>query len=77
MELFALTENHLMEAFRIFGELSPENLCCDGELPMAQVRVKERKLRADLKALEARVGMKLDECAVYREYQRRRGLKIR
>ena len=26
------------------GELSPENLCCDGELPAAQVRAKARFL---------------------------------
>ena len=36
------------------GELSPENLCCDGELAFAQVKVKARLLNgavADLKKL--------------------------
>lgn len=37
---------------RIDGDLSPENLCCDGELPPAQVRVKERMLRGAARELE-------------------------
>ncbi len=34
------------------GELSPENLCCDGELPYAQVKVKARLLNGAVKDLE-------------------------
>lgn len=35
-------------------DLSPENLCCDGELPAAQVRVKARFLNAALNELNIR-----------------------
>lgn len=34
------------------GELSPENLCCDGELPFAQVKVKARLFSCAVKELE-------------------------
>jgi len=42
---FPLTHADVTELTEIIdSELSPENLCCDGELPMAQVRVKARLL---------------------------------
>ena len=34
------------------GELSPENLSCDGELPYAHVKAKARLLNAAVKELE-------------------------
>ena len=34
------------------GELSPENLCCDGELPHAQVKVKATLLNGAVRDLE-------------------------
>lgn len=35
------------------GDLSPENLCCDGELPPAQVRKKARMLNGAVAELNA------------------------
>lgn len=37
---------------KIDGDLSPENLCCDGELSMAQVRRKAKMLRGTIADLE-------------------------
>lgn len=45
--------------------LSPENLCCDGELPPAQVRIKERRLLKEWAALEKLVGRKVTENEVW------------
>ncbi len=38
---------------KIDCDLSPENLCCDGELPMAQVRRKAKMLRGAITELQA------------------------
>ena len=43
------------------GELSPENLCCDGELPPHQVRAKAKRLWAAWANLEEIYGRKVDE----------------
>ncbi len=49
-----LTNEDAQDLFnQLDGELSPENLCCDGELPMAQVRKKARMLHAAGKDLLA------------------------
>jgi len=48
-----LTQNDVDNlAQDIDGELSPENLCCDGELSMAEVGRKKRKLDAALSDLQ-------------------------
>lgn len=47
------------------GELSPENLCCDGELPHSQVIIKERRLRKEWADLEQKVGRKVTENEVW------------
>lgn len=46
---------------QIVGDLSPENLCCDGELNQTQVRAKLKVLRAEWKELEAIYGQKVSE----------------
>jgi len=46
---------------RLAGDLSPENLCCDGELPAAQVAIKARHLNACWSELEAIFGRKVTE----------------
>ncbi len=38
---------------RIDGDLSPENLHCDGEISASAARAKARKLNAELRELEA------------------------
>lgn len=46
---------------RLSGDLSPENLCCDGELPAAQVQVKARHLNQAWADLETIFGRKVTE----------------
>lgn len=50
---------------RLAGDLSPENLCCDGELPRAQVAIKARHLNACWSELESIYGRKVDEGEVW------------
>jgi hypothetical protein len=51
---------------RLSNELSPENLCCDGELPPAAVRRKHKALMKEWAALEKKAGCKVSEDDVYR-----------
>lgn len=67
-----LTNEQLHRAVDIFGELSPENLTCDGELSRSEVLKRHNALVKRLRALEAEVGSKIDELEVYREFDRRR-----
>lgn len=48
------------------GELSPENLCCDGELPRNQVIKKKRELDGAWADLEKIYGGSVSEDDVYR-----------
>jgi len=41
---------------RLVCELSPENLCCDGELSKTQVRAKLAGIRREWKALQKLAG---------------------
>jgi hypothetical protein len=50
----------IRESFeRLVCELSPENLCCDGELSKTQVRAKLAGIRREWKALEKLAGRKV------------------
>lgn len=46
---------------RIYGQLSPENLTCDGELSRSQVAARRRVLNAKLQALFTEIGRTVDE----------------
>lgn len=48
------------------GMLSPENLCCDGELPYRQVQAKARRLNKAWMELEEIFGREVDESETYR-----------
>lgn len=50
----------------VYGELSPENLCCDGELSLTAVRRKSRSLNGRLARLQRELGRKVSEEAAYR-----------
>jgi len=50
---------------RLAGDLSPENLCCDGELPRAQVAIKARHLHQVWADLEVIFGRSVDEGEVW------------
>ena len=50
-------------ADRLDGDLSPENLTCDGELPPAQVRTKHAYLTRCAREL-----MNIDPCVTFYEF---------
>jgi len=59
-------DNLIMEAiFQIYCNLSPENLTCDGELPMSRVRQKASELHRKLKYLTAALGQEVSEEDAY------------
>ncbi len=45
---------------RIDGQLSPENLHCDGEITRAQAKVKYNRLMRERNALEKQLGEKVE-----------------
>jgi hypothetical protein len=56
----------LKEKFLIVAcHLSPENLSCDGEAPIAWVRKRARQLHAEWAALEKLAGRKVTEDEIY------------
>lgn len=58
--------NDLKEKFLdLCGALSPENLCCDGELRGEELRRKERRLHAKWAALEREAGRKVTEDEIW------------
>jgi len=60
-----LTEALKRKFETLSNNLSPENLCCDGELSRAQVRVRYRKLKRQWAALEKKAGRKVSEDEVW------------
>ena len=51
---------------RIYGNLSPENLTCDGEAPMWRVRQVKAELDRKLRAVFVLIGQELDEVEAYK-----------
>ena len=60
-----LTIEQKSKFLNLAGQLSPENLTCDGELPRSQVNAKLKKLKAQWAALEKEVGFSVDEGEVW------------
>jgi len=61
-----MVNNKLMEQFlNLAGELSPENLTCDGELSKNAVARKYSKLMTEWHKLEKTAGQKMTEYEVY------------
>jgi len=56
----------MKDILRVYCNLSPENLSCDGELPMSQVRRRAASLRAELKRLFQEIGRTVSEDEAYR-----------
>ena len=71
MAVMLITEKHKQAFMDLTNQLSPENLCCDGELPPAMVKARYRKLKAAWATLEKRAGFKVTEDDVYRWYRKR------
>jgi hypothetical protein len=63
-----LTPELMREFMGILNALSPENLMCDGERPLAVARRIERALKARWKALEAELGRTVTEDEVWRMF---------
>lgn len=60
------TEEEFFNYFdRILCDLSPENLCCDGEISPSAARKKARTLHAEWKELENLFGRKVTEDEIY------------
>lgn len=60
------TETEIMvDIRRVYGDLSPENLACDGELPLYLIRQRYAKLNRTLAKLEKELGRTVDESEVY------------
>lgn len=49
----------------VYGQLSPENLSCDGELPRRLVQRRYADLQRQLRALETEMGRKVTEGEAY------------
>ena len=61
--------NELLNKFiQVAGDLSPENLTCDGELSPAQVSRKHKELMSEWRELEREAGRKVTEDEVWRQY---------
>ena len=50
------------------GQLSPENLSCDGECSAAYVRARLAQIRKQWRSLEAQVGRKVTEDEIWGIY---------
>lgn len=53
--------NIVKEFMRLLQELSPENISCDGELSMSQIRKREADIERKWKILETYVGHKVSK----------------
>jgi hypothetical protein len=63
----------IMEAIlSVYGELSPENLTCDGEASRQHVRAKSIELNRKLKYLIAAIGQDVSESDAYSWYESQR-----
>lgn len=63
----------ILEAIHaVYGELSPENLTCDGELSPTRVRQRRAVLERKLKGLQSALGRQVSEIAVWRWVEAKR-----
>jgi hypothetical protein len=59
------TEEEIFKAFdSLSGELSPENLSCDGECSQSEVARRRANIKAAWRALEKRLGRKVSESEI-------------
>ena len=63
-----LTTEQLNAFMRLAGELSPENLHCDGEISAAQARRKEKLLRQQWRDLEEKFDVQVTEDDVWSQF---------
>jgi hypothetical protein len=66
-------DQHILQAILCcYTKLSPENLSCDGELPVSQIRQRRAALERKLKGLFQAYGREVSEYAVSRWDEQRR-----
>lgn len=61
-----ITKDQATKFLGLVGELSPENLCCDGELPIRAVRARRRDIMKRWAALEKSLNVKATETDVFK-----------
>ena len=49
-------------------QLSPENLCCDGEASEAQINRTIREIKKQWKELESKIGRKVTQDEIWQSY---------
>jgi len=65
------SEDEILNDIRsVYIFLSPENLSCDGELTMRQIKTKRRKLNKRLKDLFTELGREVSEEEAYKEKEK-------
>lgn len=65
-DLLPGTNYHILSAILcIYNDLSPENLCCDGEISVGEARKKADRLRRKLQALFTAYGREVSETAAW------------
>ncbi|MEN6379726.1 MAG: hypothetical protein ABFD15_09130 [Methanofastidiosum sp.] len=62
-----MNKETLQKFLNLACQLSPENLCCDGELSREETNRRYRELMRQWKALEKEVGKKVTENEVFSE----------
>lgn len=62
----ALTIQDKIQFVSMSGNLSPENLCCDGEISAAAAERRRKAIMREWRALEAKVGQKVTEDEAWR-----------
>lgn len=71
------TEHEIItEISNVWGDLSPENLSCDGELPMAEQRRRASRLNKQLRELFRELGRQVDELQAYEYLNAHKGNQI-
>lgn len=63
-----MNESLYQKFLNLCGQLSPENLHCDGECSAAQVRTRLAQIKKQWRALEVQVGRKVTEDEVWGIY---------
>jgi len=56
-----MTDNQKQKLEALVNRLSPENLCCDGEISKTQVNKRYRKIMQEWREIEKEVGRKISE----------------
>lgn len=66
-----MTEAQFQQFDKMTNELSPENLCCDGEISRAQANRRYRAIMVRWHKLEKEVGRKVTEEEIFTEDMKR------